>query len=536
MTIAAAPSSQDAVPEAPAPGFGTRVTSLLRRLANPFGTASALDAPEALSPAQEGYELFIQDDLWAQSAATTRAEIARLRTLSSKDAVRDSVRRTGQEIVSRIAAARGTQNIGFHFNLHGGTADGYVKGGGIRATMGDIANNYSMHGDRNLKVYFFQSKNVPLYDVLNEKNPAILLFPSRMGSTLSLFRLDGPEITQAVQDGRIKNAGGISMDFHGMRGVPYSAFLAPPLDVFNSVAKKIGFKGRLSRDEETMAVMRYIEAAALSGARYVPTANGTLEAPPPSPPRAETQSADPLGLEGITFHSTFAGGQLHGLKGELDGLGRGNFGIVYDHPKMNGAVIKLADHAPEVLMEDPGRTLEQTADSEDAVLRRLAAADLSPRVLGRAVIGGRPVSVREKIYGETLEDLFARKAYGPSEHDLVMDLLSRAAAQHVFPEDMRMPNIMIGTTLRDPVRRAYIVDSTRVREIGPELSVEQLREDLYRQEIVVSHRRDPFVGPVVNTKPFYELLDKALGVRKPWRRRFSEFLNDLFANASIPAP
>lgn len=521
---AAAPSIAAPAAEAAARGFAVRVKTILARLADPFGTAAASEAPATKSAAQEGFARFTRDDFWARSAAPTREEIAHLRGLKSKAEAAAYVRGTGQDIIARIESARGTGNIGFHYNLHGGTTADYVKGGGIRATMGDIANNYSMHGDRNLKVYFFQSKNVALYDILNEKNPAILFFPSRMGSTLSLFRLDAPELIQAIADGRIKDAGAISMDFHGMPGVPYSAFLAPPLDVFNGVAKKIGFKGRLSRDEETLAVMRYIEAAALAGERYL---SATHE---PSPP------ASPLGLEGLTFHSTFAGGQLHGPAGELDGLGRGNFGIVYDHPKIKGAVIKLTDHAPEILMEDPARTHEQTADDEDAVLRRLAGAGLAPQVLGKDVIGGRPVSVREKIYGETLEDLIARKGYGPAEHALVMDLLARAAAQHLFPEDMRPPNIMIGTTLRDPVRRAYVVDSTRARDVDPGVSVERLREDLYRQEIVVSHRRDPFMGPIVNTKPLNEILDKALGIRKPWRQRFAEFLHDLFANASISAP
>jgi hypothetical protein len=64
--------------------------------------------------------------------------------------------------------------------------------------------------------------------------------------------------------------GAISMDFHeGMRGVPYSTFLAPPLEVFSGTAKKIGLR-RLSRDEETLATVRYLEAALTEGGAYVP--------------------------------------------------------------------------------------------------------------------------------------------------------------------------------------------------------------------------------------------------------------------------
>jgi hypothetical protein len=54
-----------------------------------------------------------------------------------------------------------------------------------------------------------------------------------------------------------------------MRGVPYSTFLAPPLEVFVRTPKKVGLK-KLSRDEETLATARFLEAAATAGGAYVP--------------------------------------------------------------------------------------------------------------------------------------------------------------------------------------------------------------------------------------------------------------------------
>ena len=54
-----------------------------------------------------------------------------------------------------------------------------------------------------------------------------------------------------------------------MRGVPYSTYLAPPLEVFVGTAKKIGLK-KLSRDEETLATVRYLEAALTVGGNFVP--------------------------------------------------------------------------------------------------------------------------------------------------------------------------------------------------------------------------------------------------------------------------
>lgn len=143
-------------------------------------------------------------------------------------------------------------------------------GAGIRASKGDIALRYSMNADANDKVYYFQTAQHDPYAALDAGNGEILFLPSRMGSTLSVFALDAPELTAAMADGRITRVGAISMDFHkGMRGVPYSAFLAPPLTVFTGVAKKVGLK-RLTRDEETLATVRYLEAALTAGGAYVP--------------------------------------------------------------------------------------------------------------------------------------------------------------------------------------------------------------------------------------------------------------------------
>src|SRR5581483_5545130 len=116
----------------------------------------------------------------------------------------------------------------------------------------------------------FQTAGHQPYDALDASNGEIMFLPSRMGSVLSVFALDAPELKAAMADGRISNFGSISMDFHkGMRGVPYSAFLAPPVQVFVGTAKKLGLR-RLSRDEETLATVRFLEAALTSGGAYVP--------------------------------------------------------------------------------------------------------------------------------------------------------------------------------------------------------------------------------------------------------------------------
>lgn len=250
-----------------APSFKTKILAMLKSLANPFGGKSAEDAPKSEAQRLDGD--FTKLDLWSRVGPEARAEIERLRAAKTgKAELKAYVRAAGREALAKIQAAGHTGNVGFHYNLHGGRREDYV-GRGINATMGDIALQYSMHGDRNYKVYFFQSAETELYDLLNESHPQMLMLPSRMGSTLNLFNLEAPELKAAMADGRIKNMGHISMDFHGMGGVPYSAYLAPPLEVFYKTARKVGLP-KLSRDEETLATIRYLEAAAAAGSAYIP--------------------------------------------------------------------------------------------------------------------------------------------------------------------------------------------------------------------------------------------------------------------------
>lgn len=250
------------------PSFKTKILGMLKSMANPFGGKKAEEIP----PANEAERLdreFAKIDFWGQVAPGVRAEIEEARAAKlGKAAFKEYVTKEADAAIERIKRARGVSNIGFHFNLHGGQRKDYV-GTGIRATMGDIAARYDMNADRNQKVYFFQSAKHGGFVPLDASNGEILFLPSRMGHALNLFDLDAPELAAARADGRIKNFGEISMDFHGMRGVPYSAYLAPPVEVFIGTAKKVGLK-KLTRDEETLAALRFLEAAVLAGGSYIP--------------------------------------------------------------------------------------------------------------------------------------------------------------------------------------------------------------------------------------------------------------------------
>lgn len=211
---------------------------------------------------------FDQDALWARIAPAVRAEILSKRALSKAER-KAYVRKAAAEAFARVKAARGVENIGLHYNLHGGNRGSYV-GAGIRASRGDISLRYTTHGDYNEKVYFFQTAVHEPYAILDASNGEVIFWPTRMGSVLSVFDVDAPELAAARREGRVSEGGAISMNFHkGMRGVPYSAYLAPPLAVFVGTAKKVGLK-RLSRDEETLAAVRFLEAALTSGGAYVP--------------------------------------------------------------------------------------------------------------------------------------------------------------------------------------------------------------------------------------------------------------------------
>ncbi len=238
-----------------------------------FGLLAPKKPAPLAAPRSEAERLdreFDQAALWAKIAASARAEILELRHRKlSKKELKEYVAAQAAAAFERVKRERGVVNVGLHYNLHGGRRDGYV-GVGIRAAKGDIALRYDINGDLNDKVYFFQTAVHHPYTALDASNGEILFWPTRMGSVLSVFDLDAPELRAARADGRIDKFGAISMDFHkGMRGVPYSAYLAPPLQVFVNTARRIGLKS-LSRDEETLATVRFLEAALLEGGAYVP--------------------------------------------------------------------------------------------------------------------------------------------------------------------------------------------------------------------------------------------------------------------------
>ena len=217
----------------------------------------------------------------------------------------------------------------------------------------------------------------------------------------------------------------------------------------------------------------------------------------------------------------------------LGRLGQGEFGFVDVHPSVDGAVIKTVEHSASVAMFnfDP---IEKTADGEEATANLLAKADAGPRFLGRAVHGRRLVSVRERVYGDTADDLMRAGKFGPDEKALVLELLRRLAAAGVHTNDLRPSNIMIGTTKLDHRRRAWIVDGGQPLEL-PAGTVDQRLEHIVNTPVMLRGRMDPNVGWVEFSKPWRIMFEEGLerwGRDTRWKR-FKGFWKDLGA-AMVP--
>jgi hypothetical protein len=210
-----------------------------------------------------------KSDLWQDLRPAVQAEVEQIRQLSKTDR-QAYLERVGDEVLRKLKKKYGNEEFGFHYNLHGGALEDYVDRGGIMISQGDIALNYG-HGDPNYKVYFFRSSNVNLYHLLSEGNPQ-LYGRGRMGNVLMVFPYDSEYILRGMKEKGILRPSSISLDFDekwvrnqevsrhsgiGI-GIPATEFLAPPAEVFVGLKNKVGMGG-LSRDEETLATMRYLD-------------------------------------------------------------------------------------------------------------------------------------------------------------------------------------------------------------------------------------------------------------------------------------
>lgn len=243
-----------------------------------------------------------------------------------------------------------------------------------------------------------------------------------------------------------------------------------------------------------------------------------------------TSGAPALELDGLTLkRGTWRRGDA-----ALDRLGRGEFGFVDAHPSIEGAVMKTVEHSAAVLMMSAQRP-ETTAAGEKETADLLASVDAGPRHFGGGVVGGRLISVRERVYGDTLERLFRDKGFGAAEQALVMDLLRRMAGGGVMTNDLRPANIMIGRTLLDPRRRAYVIDGGSRLSFPEGLDADARLEHALNAQIVLRGRFDVNVGFVEYTKSLARMMEEGRerAARVTRWQKLKGFLKDLAA-AAVP--
>lgn len=143
-------------------------------------------------------------------------------------------------------------------------------------------------------------------------------------------------------------------------------------------------------------------------------------------------------------------------------LGRGFFGVVHPHPSVEGAVVKTDLPRKLGALGEPPDMGERRVERDRAVTLAAARIGAGPRVLGMGTVAGHPAIVKERVYGDTVERLLEEDAFGAEDHGLLQDLFLRIARSGVSFMDPRPGNVMIGRTLADPVRRAYLVDGGEV--------------------------------------------------------------------------
>ncbi len=191
-----------------------------------------------------------------------------------------------------------------------------------------------------------------------------------------------------------------------------------------------------------------------------------------------------LGLDDLSIK----GGKWRTGGRVLSRAGQGSIGFVDVHPTRPGLVVKTIDPSLDQLLG--GLTVDEAIKHDDHSAAVLADAGVGPRVLGRTTIDGRRLSVRERIFGKTMRDLITDHAFGAEEEALVLDIVARMAAKNILETDLKPENIMLGTTERDGVRRAWFVDGGVVEAFAPGLDDAARVQKLLDYPNVIGMRMD----------------------------------------------
>lgn len=214
------------------------------------------------------------------------------------------------------------------------------------------------------------------------------------------------------------------------------------------------------------------------------SAPAARSAPALTPISFQVQSASALGLGAVSWSREQP--RLSGLPLHL--LGRGEFGVVFVHPADPSLTVKMmADNVDSPYRTIAGHRSRQDMDldarEEAKGAALLAQAGAGPRLTAVTRIPhraapllrrlaawfgasepdfGRPALVKERVFGEHLDNLYDAGPPLPGHQRMVLDLARRIDDAGLVASDLRPANIMIGTTAADPVQKAWLVDSGHV--------------------------------------------------------------------------
>jgi len=238
------------------------------------------------------------------------------------------------------------------------------------------------------------------------------------------------------------------------------------------------------------------------------------------------------------------GGKLFFEGQRLKPLGRGAFGVVYAHPRIEGAVIKMVDLSFDAFMASGSGGPREVAKHDAEVTEHLARAGVGPRLLGTGDLDikkrkGRlvyPMMVKERVYGTTVQDLIWQRKYSPVVHQILHRTLDSMAAGRVRVRDMNPANFMIGRTLVGPEIRGLHIDGGMKDEVAPEETPQTLRRSYESQAALTKWRVDRNVGMIETTLPLSYFLDDGLTryQAKSFWERFWLGLKDAFLNSNLP--
>lgn len=259
-------------------------------------------------------------------------------------------------------------------------------------------------------------------------------------------------------------------------------------------------------------------------------------ADPDSPLEVSKEYESALDVEGLYFKND----SLYFEDKMVERLGVGGQGVVDVHPRVPGAVIKTVKIGAFNLLAGASGSDEGVVEKEERATVALAMAGVGPRYFGRVEIprrlnaldrifgeagaSKRIGSVRERIFGMTVQDLIYLSAYKNEEHALVLDLIDRFAWARMKVDDFHPRNIMIGRTRMDKRCRAYLVDGGNLLEVDPCISREELRERILKSVVVIESYLVEGVG-VVST---FEVLKKILedGLARSTRETLWQHIKD----------